>query len=121
MSSRQKLMKNLGWNWTGLAAGGLLLAPVVFAQSGANTTGDLDEVKDPVAVEFQHLDVVQLDGNGDGTLQWRELQPRLQEAGLRAEDKDWDQILNEFDEDGDGSLNPQEYETFLVRVGELQQ
>lgn len=116
MSREFKLMQKLNVGFAIAAATGLLLASPVSAQSGSN-----DSVKTPVQVEFEQLDVVQMDGNGDGKLQWRELQPRLREAGLQADDGAWEQILGQFDEDDDKALSEKEYQAFLLKIGEMQQ
>lgn len=95
--------------------GRLLLLGLVSSLSAIATNALADEtaagdMPQGFAAEFNQLDI-----NHDGQLAFIELLPRLEEAGLGGK---WDEarVLGKFDDNGDGELEPREFQDFRAEV-----
>ncbi|GHB09692.1 PRC-barrel domain-containing protein [Modicisalibacter luteus] len=104
MEQKPKLHK-LGLQIAAVSAAGVSLAmSPAFAQQASG------QVEQRVSAEFN-----QLDQNGDQSLQWDEVQQRLNEANMQ---QNREQVMSEYDRNNDQALNLQEFQPLLVAITE---
>ncbi|CAD5112518.1 DgyrCDS1730 [Dimorphilus gyrociliatus] len=82
-----------------------------------------DEIPAPTAEQLQPEVIAEIqevfsffDKDGDGCITTRELGPVLRSLGHNPADSEINRLLEEFDEDGSGTLDFTEFLTLMVRV-----